>query len=324
MTFIRKTATRPLTPYDSDLPASLANLVLRLARIPGLRWFSTVISRILAVARPTEFLYHKLIPNRKVKHAGQTLTVVSANLWHDWPRYRRLYARLEAFASMVETEEADLVLLQEVARTNEFRVDEWLAQRLGMAYVYARNNGHEEATGFEEGLAILSRYPLTEPEMVKLEPDPWPMVRRQALGASAKTPWGDVWAVSAHLGHGKKENANQINHLKGWVGEQAGRRPALIGGDFNVDEKADRIGQVKDRWIDLFRRQHPDADGTTYEIRWPWGRLLHRARLDYIFLQPGQEPWQVNDARHVTTKGVAHSDHRAVIVRLTPGPDPIH
>jgi exonuclease III len=48
---------------------------------------------------------------------------------------------------MVESEAADIVLLQEVARTTKLKVDEWLAERLGMGYVYARANGHEPGIG---------------------------------------------------------------------------------------------------------------------------------------------------------------------------------
>ncbi len=51
------------------------------------------------------------------KEAGcGELTVVSANLWHDWPRFRRLKERLEVFVRLIEEQQADLILLQEVAR----------------------------------------------------------------------------------------------------------------------------------------------------------------------------------------------------------------
>jgi hypothetical protein len=35
---------------------------------------------------------------------------------------------------------------------------------------------------------------------------------------------------------------------------------------------------------DTFRLMHPDADGTTHELHNPWGRVIKRSRLDYIFL----------------------------------------
>ncbi len=77
----------------------------------------------------------------KMTGCGQ-LTVLSANLWHDWPRFRRIKERLEDFARLAEREQADVILLQEVARTRAIRADEWLADRLGMVSVYSRANGH--------------------------------------------------------------------------------------------------------------------------------------------------------------------------------------
>ncbi len=70
-------------------------------------------------------------------------TVLSANLWHDWPRFKDLEKRLEAFAGLAESERVDLILLQEIARTPAFQADEWLAERLNMAYVYSRANGSQ-------------------------------------------------------------------------------------------------------------------------------------------------------------------------------------
>ena len=64
--------------------------------------------------------------------------------------------RLEGFAGMVKDENVDVILLQEVTHRSEYHVDQWLSERLGMAYVYSRANGHESGIGFEEGLAVLS------------------------------------------------------------------------------------------------------------------------------------------------------------------------
>ena len=94
------------------------------------------------------------------------LTVLSANLknpyFSSWRVDRSaLLARLEAFARLAEGAAADIVLCQEVGRGQALRVDEWLAGRLGLAAVYARANGGPRL-GREEGLAILSRYPLRE------------------------------------------------------------------------------------------------------------------------------------------------------------------
>ena len=61
-----------------------------------------------------------------LEKCGDVMTVISANLWHDFPRHRGLQKRLESFAELVESEKADLVMLQEVSRTKSFYADEWL------------------------------------------------------------------------------------------------------------------------------------------------------------------------------------------------------
>lgn len=248
------------------------------------------------------------------------ITVLSANLWHDWPRHRRLGERLESLARLVEAEGVDVVLLQEVARIPSLRVDEWLAERLGMSAVYSRANGHERAIGFEEGLAVLSRYPLAAPRSRMLLPSPSRFVRRMALGVDVLSPYGSLTAYSVHLGMLPGVNADQLDHLRLWVSVGAAGRTAFIGGDFNVDEDAPQIARARRTWTDVFRHLHPHADGTTHVLRWPWGARLRRSRLDYLFLHPGNRIWRVLEARHVTAPGRPHSDHRAVLARLTPEP----
>jgi endonuclease/exonuclease/phosphatase family metal-dependent hydrolase len=68
--------------------------------------------------------------------------------------------------------------------------------------------------------------------------------------------------------------------------------------------------------LDTFRHLHPKADGTTHELRWPWGGLLRRHRLDYIFLRPGARGWRVLETCHLDAANGPHSDHRAVLTRL--------
>ena len=98
----------------------------------------------------------------------------------------------------------------------------------------------------------------------------------------------------------------------------AGRDSALVGGDFNAGEFSRSIKSLKQNWLDTFRYLNPLADGTTHEIRWPWGNPLKRSRLDYIFLKAEQQKWKVLEALHLETPGAPHSDHRAVLLRLAP------
>jgi len=245
-------------------------------------------------------------------------TVLSANLWHDWPRHRGLQKRLESFAKLVESENVDLVLLQEVARTKSFYADEWLGQRLQMAHVYTRANGSRKL-GFEEGLGVFSRFPLKRlPFIRQMSQAHNPFSRRVALGVEVDTPCGEVVAFSAHLGLARKQNAKQVRELHGWVNELSAGRAAIIAGDFNAPEHTYQIKHVRSYWQDTFREIYQHGHASTHEIKWPWGGVFLSHRLDYIFLQPGNPSWQVLDVKHIDASDGPHSDHRAVLARLAP------
>jgi endonuclease/exonuclease/phosphatase family metal-dependent hydrolase len=247
---------------------------------------------------------------------GEPLTVVSANLWHDWPRYRDLPRRLESLAGLIEDQGAQVVLLQEALRTPSLSASEWLAERLNMASGYVRANGAEKAIGFEEGPAILTNLPVREHRALKLKTRADPLVRRMALGAQITLKCCDIWVISAHLSFIRNDNRLQMERLRSWVNDLTGDGTAVIGGDFNAGEVSEGIHMAREHWQDTFRNLNPKDDGHTHLLRWPWGSVLHRQRLDYLFLKPGEHDWSVVDAQHFTTKPVQHSDHKAVLARI--------
>lgn len=243
--------------------------------------------------------------------------VLTANLWHDWPLGRRLPQRLEAFAKMVEAEGVDVVLLQEVTRTKHLWADRWLSERLDMHYLYSRVNGHQESIGFEEGLAVFARFPLLAFRTRRLS-TLGGVVHRLALGAELECGAGKLWVFSVHLSLLRRLNALQVSDLQTWVNGVAGGASAVVGGDFNAPETAPQMRRARRSWQDLFRRINPHADGTTHELRWPWGSSMRRHRLDYLFLQQGEPEWRVVESRHLESPEEPHSDHRAVLARLRP------
>jgi endonuclease/exonuclease/phosphatase family metal-dependent hydrolase len=256
-------------------------------------------------------------PVQQPEDKGDILTVLSANLWHDWPQYRQQMLRLERLARLIEQESVDIALLQEVSRRTDLRADEWLANRLGMAYAYARANGDEASIGFEEGVAVFSRFPIDSPALRHLTGGLNPFSRRIVLTARVATTVGAVDAFSAHLSPMPWVGNSQTDRLLTWVGERSGAEGvAFIGGDFNADESKQHVRRMRGNWLDLFRHVHPEAPGETYALRSPWGTTLYRNRLDYLFMASDQRPWRVVSARHVMAPGGSHSDHMAVLARV--------
>lgn len=245
------------------------------------------------------------------------LVVMSANLWHDWPRFRHLEARLDAFSEMALDRQADILLLQEVASTAHLDSLERLAENLQMGYVYTRANGSTRI-GFEEGLAIFSRYPIVSPVLRRLGGPAAALEHRMALGAQVLTPQGRLMAFSTHLGLTPAQNERQLADLRNWVQASLAGRAAIVGGDFNAPENTRQIRAVAQDWVDAFRASKPLEKAHTHTLHWPWGGVLRRARLDYLFLIPGIPGWRVANADHATTPQQPHSDHCAVIAHLQP------
>jgi endonuclease/exonuclease/phosphatase family metal-dependent hydrolase len=275
-----------------------------------------VARQVVAVAeRPGRATLRRL-PPQPSPQACELITVLSANLWHDFPRYRRQEERLEHFAGLVERVSADILLLQEVSRRPALHVDRWLAERLGMSFIYSRSNGHPEI-GFEEGLAILSRFPFTgEPLHHQLGQSCNPFVRRMALAVEVQTACGPLLALSVHLALSRAQNVRQLASLTDWIERFPAGRALVLGGDFNASERTRQIRRFGRKWTDTFRRLHPHADGATHAIHAPWGTPWLRHRLDYIFLRAGPTPWQVVEARHLRLSPQPHSDHLSVLARL--------
>ena len=248
------------------------------------------------------------------------IKILSANLWHDFPYYRNLKERTKNFARLVEETGADILLLQEVTRILPFHADEWLADELGMAYIYSRANGHD-LVGFEEGLGIYSRFPLGSPVLMSMPGGFGPLIRRIALGAPIYTPCGELFTFSVHLSTLPIWNRLQIFRLQEWVKNTTQGNTALIGGDFNTFENTKKIRNICGKWMDTFRYINPQADGVTYESHWPWGGK-RRVRLDYVFLKQEKPGWIVIDSQHIYHPNNPHSDHHAVLTRLEPNHQP--
>ena len=250
------------------------------------------------------------------------ITILTANLknpyFSSWRvDHAAILARLEAFARLGESVQADVLLCQEVGRGRDFRVDEWLAGRLAMTAVYARANGGGRF-GREEGLAILSRTPLRDRRETLLAGGLW---RRPALGAVVDSPLGEIAVYTAHLSLRPWRNRQGVARLRAWVAATAGARPAIIGGDFNAGEGAPQIVALSEAqggeagWVDAFRARHPSADGATHELRL-LGVAVKRQRLDYLFLKPGTLGLRIANGDPITSPAVPFSDHLAVVARL--------
>ncbi len=259
------------------------------------------------------------------------LRILSLNMLHGFPRFQHLDARLDFIAAEIGRLDPDIVCLQEVPWHWGSAAQE-LAERAGMNYLYLRANGNRRAILFEEGEAILSRYPLQEAAATELEPAAGIFEHRVALQATAATPWGDLCVVSTHLTHGDPAvNEAQATSLIAFVSGTTSGSPAVVAGDFNAHEDSSQIGALYAAgWVDTFRAAHPGDPGFTCCVDDLTGpdQALDK-RIDYIFLIPGDGSFSIVDSRVVLDRalpsGDGHlwaSDHAGLLTTLSGAAEP--
>jgi endonuclease/exonuclease/phosphatase family metal-dependent hydrolase len=262
------------------------------------------------------------------------LRVLSLNLLHGFPRFEHLDRRLELIVDAIRHHDPDLVCLQE-APWHWGSAARDLAEQTDLNYLYLRANGNRWTLLFEEGEAILSRYPLHDAAFVELKPRAGTFEHRVVLGATAITPWGNVRVYVTHLTHGDPSvNQAQAGALAAFVDGSAGMS-ALVAGDFNAREDSPQIqalltGEDSTRtgWIDTYRAVHPTEAGQTCcvdDLQRP-DEVLEK-RIDYIFFVPGTTPGHVVASQPVLDRAIDNgdgwlwaSDHAGLLTTLSLGP----
>ncbi len=224
------------------------------------------------------------------------LRVVTLNLWGEQgplqARWPRVVAALAALTP-------DVILLQEVRQGTVPNQAGAIAAALGHTHAYAAAT---EWGGGEEGVAIVSRYPLSEVAHVEL-PHATPKERRILLGATVASPDGPVGVFTNHLNYRLTDGQKREDQIVA-AERHVAAHPARVkvwGGDFNAPPDADEI-----RWLrglrsvqqgdtahrvyyqDAYLLHHPQAGGHTWSkanghtgaLAW----LEPNRRIDYLFV----------------------------------------
>ncbi len=234
------------------------------------------------------------------------LRVVTFNLLHGGPSsgWRGDGEHLEERLAMVTRELGALaphvVGLQEASITHgRGNVAARLATALGLHFTHAsatrRVSGLAWIDGlivrgmnFEEGPAILSRFPIVERSVVDL-----PRCRRfydprVLLRATVRTPRGPLDVFSTHTGH----DACQVRRIVEVVGARRGPLPALVMGDFNAADTTDWMAALgrEHGFVDAFRAVRPAEPGATVWQRPGAPTSTVTRRVDFIFVVPNGAP----------------------------------
>ena len=257
---------------------------------------------------------------------GRSLHILSLNILHDYPSLAFLPQRLDLVAAEIKRWDIDIALLQEVpnSRLHGDSVA-YLAQQTGLNYAYLRANGNRRLVGFEEGVVILSRFPLQGVSFTELDPQASRFEHRVVLHAVAIMPQSNLDLFVTHLTNGAAAaNKAQTESLQTFVANTA-KHTAVIAGDFNAAPDSIQIQQLAPNWIDVYQSRYPESPGWTccvVDLTQADNNSIDE-RVDYLFLVQAvpditlQDVQLVLDQPFITANGpLWASDHIGILVTL--------
>jgi endonuclease/exonuclease/phosphatase family metal-dependent hydrolase len=246
--------------------------------------------------------------------------------------------RLEIVARALETEQPDVVALQEVSQSWFLRRPnraEVLAKRLGFAWTYRATNGAPKL--WEEGLAVLARQSIVRTVRRRLDGSrPRPLNARQVLIGETRLEDGTPFAVaSVHLSFppgGEVENLEQALDAADLVSREALARgiPAVLVGDLNapagtLSVRALTTGEILGGdapFVDAWAAVGSGA-GLTSTPSNPYtdAPADPPQRIDYVLVLQGTRPLAAPVGARVigdrpSEDGVYGSDHFGLVVDL--------
>ena len=183
-------------------------------------------------------LFFALLLNLNVfAQKADTLTIVSYNIHHGNPPAKPEVIDLDAIAKVIADAKADLVALQEVdvniKRSGNINQAAYLAKKLGMYFYFAKAIDHD---GGDYGVAVLSKFPIEEQNMLKFSRIEGRKAEDRVLATiTVKLNSGKkIKFASTHLDHTKDEALRliQVSEIEQQAKKE--KKPFIVAGDFNA------------------------------------------------------------------------------------------
>jgi len=216
-------------------------------------------------------------------------------------------------AHIIGALDVDIVALQEVDaekeavdNQNQARI---IAEILDMDYVFfpVENNG---VRAF--GLAVLSRFPITDHSFTRLPLSATFVPRKRgAIRATIHTPAGPVHLFNTHLSLYKWEQRKQVKVLldETWLSSVTENKPAIFCGDLNAGSFSRTYRRVANYLTDVQKAlDDPWLPKPTFHARSPF------LRIDHMFISRHFTPRNVDVAINPYTRTA--SDHLPLIAEL--------
>jgi endonuclease/exonuclease/phosphatase family metal-dependent hydrolase len=237
------------------------------------------------------------VPNAGAKDGASMLGVLTLNIWNIT---EPLEQRMSLLIAGLNALKPDIVCLQEVSPcpAPPRLQSEILAQHCGFAHHRFSLTGHWENR--DEGLAVLSRYPIARTATVALPEFPGDRPR-QVLFAEIEIESCRTLIANTHLAyalHMTEERKSQVLALNRAIGDYrktVEAQAVLICGDFNDQPDSPAIRAMLDgepERFDAFASCNGGREGHTFTSENPYvdGALWPDWRVDYIFGDGALDP----------------------------------
>ena len=258
--------------------------------------------------------------------SAATVRVMTINLWNAYFNGADVDQRTQMVADAVTAFEPDFVAMQEVVQSSSIQNRaEVIAQATGYQWDYEQS--YAVPFLYEEGIALLSRWPIVWRDFVELpHTDLAGQVTRLVLAAGIQTPHGEVNVFATHMIVDADQAKKADQALAAWqyMTSFASERPGFFAGDLNAepDTLAMRFlrGEASHQTetgdlIDAWSTVNPGDQGFTIPSD------AADRRIDYVYVVPGTAAVPTVDACQLVLdtpeQGVYASDHIGVICDFT-------
>ena len=242
----------------------------------------------------------------------------------------------------------DFIAFQECAQHKQATITEGIIREDNMALIIANRLqekykveynfvwhwAHYGWTVWEEGVAVLSKYPLLDSEdrYISSGTSTYNITSRKVIYGSYQIPEGKINIFSAHThwrtSESDEEQNNQINNIKSMVDQKESINPdgvSFVCGDFNSNPTSDypwsegyNTMMYNNVYEDSFLEIYPDANNKPAQNIYNTIGGDFPGRIDYIFMK-NNIYFKVEDSQIIFTNDVVGkiSDHYGVLTKIT-------
>jgi maltose 6'-phosphate phosphatase len=279
------------------------------------------------------------------KSSGNEFLILTINL-HTYQETRQ-NEKLNMIADVIGKMNIDFICFQECAQNRYAAITEGIIREDNMALVISKkimekynidyhfvwNWSHYGWDVWEEGVAVLSRYPVIQSvdRYVSSYTGTGNITSRKVIYASCQAPGGLFNIFSAHT-HWRtslsdEEQNNQINNIKSMVAEKGSSAPDLVSfvcGDFNGNPTSEypwsegyNMMMKTNDYSDTFLEIYADANLKPAQSVYNTIGGDFPGRIDYIFMKKNVH-FKVTDSQIIFTNDVVGkvSDHFGVLTKV--------